>query len=152
VVAHARLERRADSLNQLRALLESRTETLVLFSQLAGFRPFQFQPKIDVQHLLQEFCESLVDYTASAHFQLYRFLDEGTERRGQMRVVAEEAYPRINACTEQILNFNDKYESEAHDKDLLSLDSDLSAVGEVLAERIQQEDKLISVLAETQFR
>jgi len=150
VVAHARLERRADSLSQLRALLESRTETLVLFSQLAGFRPFQ--PRLEVQHLLQDFCESLVDYTASAHFQLYRFIEDGTERRSNMQEIAEVIYPRIISFTQQILVFNDKYENDANCKDLSSLDGDLSALGELLAERIQEEDKLITMFAETEFR
>ena len=59
----APVERRASSLDKLATLLETRTETLTLFSQLAGMRPYQ--PNKEVQTLLQEFCETLVDYTAS---------------------------------------------------------------------------------------
>ncbi len=140
----ANIERRSDSMAMLHTLLETRNETLVLYSQLVGIRPFK--PKLEVQELLQEFCESLVDYTASAHFQLYRFVADGTERRKDIKRIAEGIYPRISAITQQILDFNDKYENEEQLDDFSSLDSDLSMLGEALAERIQQEDKIIEVL------
>ena len=138
------VERRSSSINKLHTLLETRTETLALLNQLAAMRPFKADE--DVQMLLQEFCESLMDYTASAHFQLYRFIEDGTERRAAVKNLAAEIYPRIANMTRFILDFNEKYEADAEVDDLKSLDRDLSLLGEVLADRITEEDKIITIL------
>ena len=126
-------------------MLETRTETLTLFSQLAGMRPYQ--PNSELQNLLQEFCETLVDYTASAHFQLYRFIEEDAERRTEVRKVAEKVYPDISASTRFILDFNEKYDCEDHCDDLSGLEQDLSKLGEILADRISLEDQVISSIS-----
>ena len=102
------IDRRAESVQKLHTLLESRADTLVLYNQLAGFRPFD--AKLELRELLEEFCESLVDYTASAHFQLYRFIAEGIERRKSVKELADKVYPHISSMTQKILDFNDKYE------------------------------------------
>jgi regulator of sigma D len=140
------VERRERSINKLNTLMETRTETLALLNQLIGMRPFDADE--DIQNLLQEFCESLVDYTASAHFQLYRFIEEGRERRSEVRDLAEKIYPRIAGMTRDILDFNEKYDSEAPLDNLSMLDQDLSRLGEVLADRIMEEDKIINLLLE----
>jgi regulator of sigma D len=141
----ASAERRYAAKTKLHALMESRTETLALFNQLAGFRPFK--PDHEVQMALQEFCEALVDYTASAHFQLYRFIDEGTERRTKVLKIAEQVYPNIAETTQQILDFNEKYDCEEHCNDLTKLDSDMSSLGEILADRILYEDQVIAAIS-----
>lgn len=138
------VERRSSSINKLQTLLHTRTETLALLNQLAAMRPFN--PEEGVQGLLQEFCESLVDYTASAHFQLYRFIEDGTERRTTVKDLAAKIYPRISNTTRFILDFNEKYEDDNQLDNLQELDRDLSQLGEVLAERISEEDEIIEVL------
>lgn len=138
-------ERRKTVVNKFHTLLETRTETLALLNALIASRPFQ--PTQDVQMLLQEFCESLVDYTASAHFQLYTYIESGQERREKVRELAEEAYPRIAAVTRIILDFNEKYDCEDHCNDLSELDRDLTRLGEALAERIQDEDQIITAMS-----
>ncbi len=135
------VERRTESINKLHTLIESRTETLALLQQLAAMRPFDGGEAM--QTLLQEFCESLVDYTASAHFQLYRFIEDGTERRAAVREVAALVYPRIADITRQILEFNDKYDSETEPNSIDDLDQDLSRLAEIIADRITEEDKII---------
>lgn len=135
-------ERRSESLRKLHTLLESRKETLSLYNQLAALRPFQSEA--DVRMVLQEFCETLMDYTASAHFQLYRFIEEGSERRSSVKEVAEKVYPSISATTQFFLDFNEKYETELLDENLQSLTHDLSSLGELLADRILLEDQIIS--------
>ena len=141
------VERRSSSINKLHTLLETRTETLALLNQLAAMRPFKADEGI--QMLLQEFCESLVDYTASAHFQLYRFIEDGTERRAEVKNLAAEIYPRISNMTRFILDFNEKYEDDSQFSDLQNLDRDLSQLGEVLADRITEEDKIIEILTQS---
>ena len=137
-------ERRVDSHSHLHTLLETRNESLSLFNQLAEMRPFS--PDRESQLLLQEFCEAIVDYTASAHFQLYRFIDDGTERRSDISQLADNVYPQIADMTKVILAFNEKYDDSDHSNDLAELADDLSQLGEVLADRILLEDQLINLL------
>lgn len=141
----ASTERRYAAKTKLNTLMESRKETLTLYNQLAGLRPFK--PDQEVQMALQEFCEALVDYTASAHFQLYRFIDEGIERRAKVLDVAKQVYPSIADTTQQILDFNERYDCEDNCHDLSDLDKDLSNLGEILADRILYEDQVIAAVS-----
>ena len=143
--SEASAERRFAAQTRYSTLLESRTSTLSLYAQLASLRPFK--PDQDSQYTLQEFCEALVDYTASAHFQLYRFIDEGTERRANVRDIADRVYPAIAQTTQDILDFNEKYDCEEHCNNLSQLDGDLSHLGEILADRILYEDQIIAALS-----
>lgn len=138
------VDRRANSYTEIETLVESRTGTLALLGKLAAKQPFT--PEHATQVLLQEFCESLIDYTASAHFQLYRHIDEDKERRKPVLDVADKVYPRIAEITQSFLDFNDKYDCEDHCDNLQELAEDLSKLGESLADRIELEDQLISVI------
>ena len=60
--------------------------------------------------------------------------------------IADEIYPNIAESTQSFLEFNDKYDCGDHCNHLESLATDLSALGERLADRIEYEDKLIAVL------
>ena len=138
------VERRAQSHREINSLVETRTDTLSLLSELASKQPFK--PEQSTQQLLQNFCESLIDYTATAHFQLYRHIDENKERRVAAREIAEKVYPRISETTQAIVDFNDKYDCEDHCDNLGDLADDLSKLGEDLADRIELEDQVIQVL------
>ncbi len=137
-------ERRARSHHEINDLVESRTDALSLYTELASQQPFK--PEHDTQRLLQSFCESLIDYTASAHFQLYRHIDEDRERRQPVKEEADKIYPDISKITQNILDFNDKYDCEDHCGDFDDLADDLSQIGEKLADRIELEDRLIKIL------
>lgn len=137
-------DRRANAHQEIDHLVESRTGALSLYSKLASKQPFQ--PEHDTQILLQNFCESLIDYTATAHFQLYRHIDEDRERRQPVREIADEIYPSISDITQKILDFNDKYDCEDHCADFSHLAEDLSDLGEKLADRIELEDRLIETM------
>ncbi|NIP71984.1 MAG: sigma D regulator [Gammaproteobacteria bacterium] len=137
-------ERRSESHSLIQDLVRMRTEMLSLYSQLAAGRPFTDDD--GVVDLLEEFCEVLVDYTASAHFRLYRFLEEDRERRRAVLELAERVYPRIAEITQAIVDFNDRYEDAGKDGCLPGLEKDLSRLGEKLAERIELEDQLIDVM------
>lgn len=140
-------ERRSQSHDLIRDLIKTRTEMLALYSKLAAKKPFS-ETDEDVPDLLQEFCEILIDYTASAHFRLYRYIDERAEKRRRVMQVAEGIYPRIAAITQFIVDFNDRYETKQSVTESNHLEQDLSRLGEELAERIELEDRLIEVLIE----
>ncbi len=135
-------DRRGRSLVMINKLVDSRTKMLALYSQLARQKPFV--GNVEVPGLLEEFCQALVDYAANAHFQLYRYFAEKNERRQEIHVVAKNIYPDILEITNKVLDFNDKYDCGDHCAQFSELESDLSSVGELLADRIELEDKLIA--------
>lgn len=135
-------DRRGRSLVMINKLVDSRTEMLTLYTQLAQQKPFTSNG--EVPEMLEEFCQALVDYAANAHFQLYRYFAEKNERRQEIHVVAETIYPSILEITNKVLDFNDKYDCGDHCAQLGELENDLSQLGEALADRIELEDKLIA--------
>lgn len=145
-------ERREGTQKVLAKLQAERTEMLVLFCRLAGL---ELYPEVDakkadvksVQRLLQQFCQILVDYIATAHFGVYERIAGGQERRRVAAELAAQLYPRVARATEVALEFNDKYDCEDHCDNLDQLQQDLSALGEVLAERIELEDRLIQAIS-----
>lgn len=141
-------DRRGRSREKLATLVKTRTETLSLYTELANQRPFE--PDELTTDALQEFCQALIDYAASAHFQLYRFIADKLERRTPVLEVADRVYPSIVRTTDVILRFNDKYEDvdlvNGGKEALVLLDADLSTLGETLAERIQLEDQVIGAM------
>jgi len=139
------VDRRQKSREKLDALVTSRTATLSLLTELAGRQPFTPEPSME--KALRSFCETLIDYTASAHFQLYRYLSDNRERRTEVLSIADELYPKIVETTDQILRFNDKYEAMSFDNSVEFLAVDLSNLAECIAERIQCEDVVISAMS-----
>jgi regulator of sigma D len=139
------VDRRHKSGEKLVALVEARTETLAMLAELADRQPFQPDPAME--KALRKFCEALIDYTASAHFQLYRYLADNKERREAVLMIADELYPKIVETTDTILRFNDKYEAMSLDTSVEFLAVDLSNLGECIADRIQYEDQVITAMS-----
>lgn len=139
-------ERRASSHAMIKELVGVRDHVLALYGELAAKHPFTDTES--VHDLLEEFCQSLIDYTADTHFRLYRFIDEKRERRRSVVEVADRVYPGILDITDAILSFNDRYDFEQgrENVDLTNLEQDLSLLGERLADRIEYEDQIIEVM------
>lgn len=143
-------ERRAESHQLIKDLINTRTDVLALYSRLAGSKPFGDQEEdSEIYDLLEEFCQLLIDYTANAHFRLYRFIDVNKEKRQAVFNIADQTYPRIREITQTILDFNDKYDQINRDQttSLSSLENDLSQLGIEMAERIELEDKIIKAMS-----
>ena len=141
-------ERRADSHRLIQELMNTRTEVLERYSQLAEQKPFDDSNSDTTFDLLTEFCELLIDYTASAHFRLYRYIDENKEKRKAVIDVANKVYPRICETTQMIVNFNDRYDPQTNDElSLQSLEKDLSDLGVEMTERIELEDRIIQAMS-----
>jgi len=140
---HAADDRRAGTLFTIDKLVAERTEMLTLFCRVAGLEPFEhLRGKIPAKELLQEFCQVLVDYLAAGHFSLYERIANGTERRRGVADQAAQIYPLIADSTQAALDFNDKYDGQ-HFEIAMSFHKDLSKLGEILASRIEMEDRLI---------
>lgn len=146
--SEAIVERRGQSHRAIQKLVDHRTQMLALYGELAAHRPYTDSNQSEyITNLLQRFCQSLIDYTADAHFRLYRFFDNNKERRATVVDIAQDVYPYIEDSTQTILDFNDKYDSDESCGDLSKLELDLSILGETLADRIEQEDRLVEVLS-----
>jgi regulator of sigma D len=139
-----RKERRLGTRQMVGNLLAERQEMLVAFCRLAGLEPYN--PDKPVKRQLEEFCQLLMDYTAFGHFELYRRISEGNERRVRVAQVARGVYPQIEQVTEKAVEFNDRYDASDHRLKLDSLPNDLSDLGERLALRLELEDRLVEAL------
>lgn len=139
-----RKERRLGTQQMIRNLLAERQEMLVAYCNLAGLEPYR--PDKPVKRQLEEFCQLLMDYTAFGHFELYRRISDGSERRQEVMQVARKVFPEIAEITDNAVSFNDRYDASDHVLDLKSLAGDLSELGERLALRLELEDQIVQAL------
>jgi regulator of sigma D len=137
-------ERRIQTLQMINELLEERQQVWAAYCAAAGLESFPRDKPVEA--MLDEFCQLLVDYISLGHFGIYQRITDGTERRRKIIEVAEFVYPRIAETTDAAIKFNDKYEKWSGDEMLAGLNDDLSRLGEVLAARIEFEDKLIEAI------
>lgn len=124
--------------------LQERQEMLVCFCALGEINDFNSDNTVH-REKLKSFCEILVDYASAGHFEIYdQLVKEGQELKDNNGLeVADNLFQTIDATTEIILDFNDKY---LETDDLKTLANDLSGLGESLATRLGAEDKMIEVL------
>lgn len=144
-------ERRARTRREIKQLIAERNTVLSQYYNLAS-QADQIEAKTDaIVEQLQEFCQEMVDYLAIGHFEIYRRLEEGEERRDDMRGLAEQIYKAITKTTQAAVAFNDLYDiSEGFDTELINeLPHQLSELGEQLALRIDLEDRFIDTLLST---
>lgn len=141
---HPSGDRREHTKTAIDRLLEERQEVLVCYEQVAGIQPYN--GKNQNPELLEKFSQLLMDYIAAGHFGLYQRLTEGNERRRKVLEVAQQIYPSIAKTTEEALDFNDVYDKADKSAPFEAVSKRLSDLGEVLAHRIELEDKLISAM------
>ena len=139
-------ERRIRSRQMIESLIAARTTALSQYQQVMTYQPFEVNEIL--QEVLEDFCEALVDYTAKTHFTLYDSLDDPQsqqiERRQSVLNVANTIYPLLLANTQKILDFHDQYNSDVSQMAYENLESSISSVGELMADRISLEDELIN--------
>lgn len=142
-------DRRARTRKEIKQLISERNEVLALYCSLAGCdgNKVTSAEEIDAE-TLQEFCQLLIDYIATGHFELYSRISEGKERRTEIITLANTIYPRIERTTALAVEFNDTYDGGNNfNSDLKNkLPKELSSLGEELATRIELEDQLINTL------
>lgn len=141
-------ERRARTRKEIKQLIEERNSVLSQYYTLARITE---DPETDLHNtadMLEEFCQELVDYMAIGHFEIYRRIEDGNERRDEIIRLAEKIMPRINDTTQVAIAFNDLYDdtSSLNDEAFEQLPNYLAKLGQELATRIDLEDKLINTL------
>ncbi|MCP4390471.1 MAG: sigma D regulator [Gammaproteobacteria bacterium] len=139
--------RRTRQTHTIKTLLEERQQVLVSMCELAELESGKIPPDT-VMHNLRGFNQQLVDYTALGHFEIYERIIDGKERRGNIKKVADRVYPLISETTQLFVEFNDKYEGADEADSIIDLYTDLSSIGEAMAERIESEDMLLREISD----
>jgi regulator of sigma D len=121
--------------------LQERQDMLVIYCELSGEDP----AKGDFGQKLQTLCQILVDYVSAGHFEVYDQLVKEARDFDDTEALKEAPalFDVVDATTEDVLDFNDKYQEV---DDLTTISVDLSRLGEVLATRFEAEDRMIEVL------
>ena len=144
-------ERRARTQKEIKQLIEDRNGVLAQYYHLAKTTDEYGGHDGTTLELIEEFCQELVDYMATGHFEIYRRIEEGNERRDDITRLADKIMPRINDTTQVAVAFNDLYDSttEIQDDAMDQLPNYLAKLGEELAIRIDLEDQFINLLLVT---
>ncbi len=141
-------ERRARTRKEIKQLIEERNSVLSQYYNLAKYTEDLDNDLSNTIELLEEFCQDLVDYMATGHFEIYRRIEDGNERRDEISTLAEKILPRINDTTQVAIAFNDLYDdtSNMESNAIDQLPNYLAKLGEELATRIDLEDQFINTL------
>lgn len=121
--------------------LQERQDMLVKYCDLTSL-PID-NPSVG-KHL-RTLCQIMMDYVSAGHFEVYEQLIKESQEFNDTEALkeADKLFDKVDATTDQILDFNDKYQET---DDLEALTPDLSNIGEVLAARFEAEDRMIAVL------
>lgn len=150
-----RVDRRKSIDGTVRKLVGERQEVLVKFCQLAGITASDDELEGDFDDVgfqpgsadLGAFCEVLMDYLGSGHFEIYQRIIDGHERRHGVLRAAQQFYPTIAETTQFLVEFNDKYDHfDGTPDECKALRSDLNRVGKALSLRSDFEDKMLNAL------
>jgi len=141
-------ERRARTRKEIKQLIEERNSVLSQYYNLAKHTENPENDLDNTVELLEEFCQELVDYMATGHFEIYRRIEDGNERRDEITTLAEKIMPRINNTTQVAVAFNDLYDdmTNINNDAFEQLPNYLAKLGEELAIRIDLEDQFINTL------
>ena len=144
-------DRRARTRKEIKQLIAERNNVLSQYYNLASHADQYPENNEETMELLQEFCQDMVDYLATGHFEIYRRIEEKEERRTEIVQLANQIFDRIAVTTAVAVAFNDLYDtSEGFNPDVLNqLPEQLSKLGEELATRIDLEDRFINTLLST---
>jgi len=142
------IKERFDGVNQLiDRWLQERQVLIVQFCALSGINDQRPSAKAAGDRL-EHFCQLLVDYASSGHFEVYyELIREAEAFEDGSAELATSLLPKIIDSTEVAMDFHDKYTTKFDNLD--NLPGDLSHLGETLAARFDFEDALIDTLHES---
>ena len=124
--------------------LSERKELIVQYCKLAALPPFE-----RTDHSLPEFndvkafCELLMDYASTGHFELYDKILEECAPSSKDEQSVQVITAKIKASTDTALSFNDSYAELSDNDDMADFVKNLTMLGEQLEERFELEDQLL---------
>ncbi|MDA3869521.1 MAG: Rsd/AlgQ family anti-sigma factor [Gammaproteobacteria bacterium] len=142
-------DRRSRTQKEIKRLIAERNNVLSQYYNLANRLDYHDSDNNDLlQEVLQEFCQDMIDYIATGHFEIYSRIEDGSERRHEIIDLGEQIFYKIINTTQVAIKFNDLYDSaNAYNKNILKdFSRQLSELGENLATRIELEDRFINTL------
>jgi len=142
-------DRRARTQKEIKQLIAERNNVLTQFYNLTShIDEYDVDNLESLKELLQDFCQNLVDYIATGHFEIYRRIEDGIERRQEITELSDAAFHKIISTTNAAIDFNDQYDfsNNLNPDALKNFSSQLSTLGKNLATRIELEDKFINTL------
>lgn len=142
-------DRRTRTEKEIKQLISERNNVLSQYYNLTSHVDVNDTDDVEsLKELLQEFCQDMVDYIATGHFEIYRRIEDGIERRHEILELSDEVFHKIINTTKIAISFNDLYDlSNDFNPDIFNnFPKQLSVLGENLAVRIELEDKFINTL------
>ncbi|WP_415889621.1 sigma D regulator [Neptuniibacter sp. SY11_33] len=103
----------------------------------------------ELNNKAQGFCQTLMDYLSSGHFEVYeQLLLEGSDFNDGSLEEGQSLLPKIQVSTDIALDFNDDFNNllDPTVQQIREFSERLSKLGEALEERFELEDKMIAVL------
>ena len=130
------------------AWLSERQHLLVQYCKLAGLPPYDKERKLlPTREVLETFCELLVDYVSTGHFEVYDRIVAQCQVNGERNMaLAHKLYPRLTDTTDAALEFNDRYADNYDEEQLDDFYRDLTALGRALEVRFELEDQMIAAI------
>ncbi|EKZ5287201.1 sigma D regulator [Klebsiella aerogenes] len=123
-----------------------RKHLLVAYYNLVGLKPGKESFMRLNEKALDDFCQSLVDYLSSGHFNIYERIIGEMEGSTPL-LAATKIYPQLEANTQQMMDYYDTCLENAIDHDnYLEFQQALSDIGESLEARFALEDKLFALV------
>lgn len=122
--------------------LQARQDLLVSFCHLAGLNGTN--DSLPEANEITLFCENLMDYLSTGHFEVFDMLVEEDE---EGKALKQEFYPKLTKTTDAALGFNDRFAEAVSIEQAASFDEALANLGETLEERFKLEDSLISYMS-----
>lgn len=134
----------ANNRHLVAVLQEERSALWSLYCQIANMKPFASTAHI--RPMLSEFSQLLIDYISLGHFGIYEHLLVEKQHQSSVLSYAERIYPAFSSITASAVSFSDAYDDGRRNFKTDNLVQDLSKLGERLAERMELEDRLCSML------
>lgn len=124
--------------------LSERKDLLVRYCKLAALPPFE-RPNHSLPEFsdIKAFCELLMDYASTGHFELYDKILEECSPHSKDEESVQAITSKIKATTDTALSFNDNYAELSEKDDMADFVSNLTMLGEELEERFELEDQLL---------
>lgn len=135
------ISKNTDLIEELR---EERSAVWALYCKLAGMTPLA--NIASVKPLLSEFSQLLIDYVSLGHFGVYEHLLNDKKDQTSTLSIANQIYPKFSSTTASAVDFTDVYDGKNKSFNIENFVSDLSKLGENLADRMELEDQLCSML------
>ena len=130
--------------------LAERHDLIVRYGRLIDINTLDGRIETHANGML-EFCQILVDYISTGHFEVYGELIKEGDAFGDAKGVklADELYRIIDGTTQAALDFNDKYQTP---DDLKTANEDLIALADQMSIRFEAEDAMIEILHTTHMQ